>query len=92
MLDPRQIRAPLQAPRQPRATRGSNADVRGKRRGIGPGKHNFQTRNKLLLMLSVEAPALPLVLCILLPLLLVLLVCFVACYNLSKALQLPVPT
>ena len=41
-------------------------------------------------MLSVEAPSLPLVLCILLSLLLVLLVCLVACYNLPKALQLPV--
>ena len=40
-------------------------------------------------MLSVEAPSLPLVLCILLSLLLVLLVCLVACYNLPKALQLP---
>ena len=57
--------------------------------GLGLLRCRFWGHRRYSRMLSVKAPALSLVLCILLALLLVSLVCLVACYNLPKALQLP---
>ena len=55
--------------------------------GLGLLRSRFWGHRRYSRVLSVKAPALSLVLCILLPLLLVPLLCFVACYNLPKALQ-----